>query len=103
MKKRFPYNVFQIKFEQLALDTLNSSKELFKELNIDFSKEVVTFLKTHTSLTTSKRDDPYSTIKNSKKAASHWISELSIKNISEIQNACGRVLNIFNYTLINVQ
>ncbi|RWS20159.1 secreted protein-like protein [Leptotrombidium deliense] len=30
MKKRFPYNVFQIKFEHLALDTINSSNELFK-------------------------------------------------------------------------
>ncbi|RWS19643.1 secreted protein-like protein [Leptotrombidium deliense] len=88
IKKQFPYNIFRVKYEPLALDTENYSRKLFKALNIPFSDEVKTFIKTHTSLENNTKLTPYSTTNNSKKIPSKWMQELTISNISEIQNSC---------------
>ncbi|RWS20965.1 carbohydrate sulfotransferase 3-like protein, partial [Leptotrombidium deliense] len=80
MKKQLPHNLFQIKYEHLAVDPFKYSKKLFKELNIEFSTEVMSFLKTHTKLSNGEKPSPYSTINDSKKTPLRWMSEMSINN-----------------------
>ncbi|RWS18654.1 hypothetical protein B4U80_15012 [Leptotrombidium deliense] len=49
IKKQFPKNIFRVYYEQLAFDTKNYTRELYKALNLKFSREVLKFIQIHTS------------------------------------------------------
>ncbi|RWS21252.1 secreted protein-like protein [Leptotrombidium deliense] len=103
MKKQFPNNLFRIQYEQIALNTKKYSKQLFNALNINFSSHVVKFIQSHTSLRASVAESgSYSTIKDSNKTSSKWISQLTISDVHKVQKLCKHVLEKYNYKIFKI-
>ncbi|RWS22640.1 secreted protein-like protein [Leptotrombidium deliense] len=90
IKKQFPKNVFRVYYEQLAFDTINYTRELYKVLNLKFSRQVLTFIQIHTSVRAFADFQSPETIRNSRNTISKWYSESSVSEINKIQNVCKR-------------
>lgn len=95
-------NLMLVKYEDISLDPLNMSKELFGKLNLVYSPSVVRFLTSHTK--SRRRGDSkklYSTYRaNSNFTAFHWTRKLGPKEITRIQSSCRDVLERLNYKLV---
>lgn len=95
-------NLMLVKYEDISLDPLNMSKELFGKLNLVYSPSVVRFLTSHTK--SRRRGDSkklYSTYRaNSNFTAFHWTRKLGPKEITRIQSSCRDVLERLNYKFV---
>ncbi|RWS20038.1 secreted protein-like protein [Leptotrombidium deliense] len=101
--KIFPHNSFHVKYEHIALNTINYAQEMYRYLNIEFTENVMTFINEHTSLPINVSDtEAHSTTKDSKVTPSKWISELTLGDMTEVQNWCKEVFEKLNYEMVFV-
>ena len=84
---------------------METSKKLFKFLNLPWTDALTRYIQTHTKeekkvlLKRFKKPqtDPYGTVRDSKAAVVNWTKSLSLKKILAIQEACKSPMRILGY------
>lgn len=90
-----------VRYEDLALNPLNESKRLFKQLRLDFSERVELFVKSHTNANeSSKINNNFSTYRNSSAPVLKWKKKLRKEEITAIQESCNYTLKHAGYELV---
>ena len=124
LKLAQPDTFHLIRFEDLSLDPIGTTSELFKRLNVPFSNTVQRYIKSHTHLKPKKKvgqpttrrsggffwssfkighkpvssdGDPYSTRRNSKNVAFEWRNKLSKEELTAIESKCANVIDKLGY------
>lgn len=97
LTERFPGRVRVIRYEDLQLDPLKGTKDLFEFLALNFSRPVEEFLRKNTKFI-GKRSDPL-LAPNSKDGSLKWRSKLSFKQVDQIQKDCATAMDLFGYAL----
>lgn len=104
LKNQYPDRHYLLKFEDLTANVESETEKLFRFLGISITVPVKVFLSTHTRSggvtvenTRSKKDDPFSTNRQSKSVASGWRTKLSAKDIKDITRICAPVLKLLDY------
>ncbi|XP_075743547.1 carbohydrate sulfotransferase 1-like [Rhipicephalus microplus] len=90
---------YQMRFEDLAADTMNATEHLFEKLGLDFTSSVSEYIRNHTRATAAQMKDAHSTWRNTKEVADRWKQRLSIRTIREIENTCSDVIQRLGYRL----
>ena len=100
---RYPIRLVLVRFEQVALNPLRSTSELFRLINLPFRENIRRFVLSHTAASLDGKDfktpfkkwylnkvsnDPHSTKRNSTKIPFDWIHKLTWSKIDEIQSKC---------------
>ncbi|RWS20785.1 carbohydrate sulfotransferase 1-like protein [Leptotrombidium deliense] len=83
LKQRFPERVFLIRYEDLSMYAMETTKLLFQKLMIPFSESVSRYLITHTIVPKAVHEDPnpYSTRRNSRIMPFQWTHSAKFQEI----------------------
>ena len=87
------------RFEDLAQNPMQESERLFNALGLQYTDNVKKFLRAHTEVS-KKISGPYSTRRNSSAVISQWKTQLSRKEIMDLQEHCEYVLHNAGYDFI---
>lgn len=98
MEKEFPGRVMMLRYEDLALNPINKTKELLTNLDLDFDSHMEEFLASHT---TKNLDKPWSTSRDSKTRITYWATKMSENRLKEVQKSCSRVMSKLGYLTVN--
>ncbi|KAJ6223882.1 hypothetical protein RDWZM_002427 [Blomia tropicalis] len=100
-------NLVMVRYEDISMDPLNGTKQLFAQLKIEFSSSVLRFVRTHTKAyphfhhRQSDVENPYSTYRaNSSTTALQWMRELNGTEIEFAQTNCSDILSRFRYPIL---
>ncbi|KAI1299263.1 Carbohydrate sulfotransferase 1 [Halotydeus destructor] len=102
LSSKYPRTFVSVRFEELALDSLEQSKMLYKNIGLPWTKQVEQFINRHTKVKydTKLTKHPYSTFRNSRTIPYAWVSQLRWPQIDFIQKQCYDVINRLGYKLI---
>ena len=78
--KQYPDRVKVVRYEDLALDPLTKGEEIIEFYGLPFEKKVQKFLSSHTGV--GHEEDPYSTFRDSKSTAFHWMEDLKYQEVT---------------------
>lgn len=107
MKTQFPDRFYLLKFEDLTSNVETETENLFRFLGLAVTVPVKVFLSTHTGsspsvsinkLAVRRKNDPFSTSRQSKSVANEWRSKLSSTEVAAITNVCSSVMKMLDYT-----
>ena len=84
-----------IRFEDLAIDTSNVAREIYKFVGLDWSVSVDKWINDHRRRKGEK--NPYSLFKNASTAISKWKREAPEELIKGVEDVCGGLMNIMGY------
>ena len=84
-----------IRFEDLAIDTSNVAREIYKFVGLDWSVSVDKWINDHRRRKGEK--NPYSLFKNASTAISKWKREAPEELIKGVEDVCGDLMNIMGY------
>ncbi|CBY30655.1 unnamed protein product [Oikopleura dioica] len=85
-----------VKYEDLALNPEDISKEILEFSGLNFSDSVSNWIKSNTVSRTNK-SDAFGTERNSKNTAFAWQNDLDKSSIEDIQSFCTRSMRILEY------
>jgi len=94
LSQAFPGKLRVVRYEDLALNVTEGSKDLLSFFGLSFTPSVEKFIRSHTSLSSRNAFDTY---RNSTEAALHWRSDLNFAQVEAIQASCGRVMSLYGY------
>eukprot|EP00095_Tigriopus_kingsejongensis_P001704 maker-scaffold802_size95064-snap-gene-0.15 protein:Tk01704 transcript:maker-scaffold802_size95064-snap-gene-0.15-mRNA-1 annotation:"carbohydrate sulfotransferase 1" len=112
LKKKYPNQVYLVRYEDLSLDPYQSVDKVFEFLDLPQSPVVDDYIKTHTKaaretqvldrfgIAKTKGANPYGTHRDSKSTAFAWRSKMDIGYIKHIQNFCEAPMKTMGYNLI---
>ena len=101
LKRIIGDNLILVKYEDISVDPIAASKQLFAQLKLNYSPSVSRFLKTHTKSHNHDISNPYSTYRaNSNSTAFQWMHELNLTEIEFAQHNCIDILTRFNYKIV---
>ena len=83
LMKKYPRKYRMLRYEDLVMDPLKVSEELFEFYKIPFHRDVIQFI-----------------LNNSQETRFRWIKALPMKEILEIQEKCADALDLWGYNLI---
>ncbi|XP_070376949.1 uncharacterized protein [Dermacentor albipictus] len=90
----------QVRYEDLAMDPLNVTVNLYDKLGMPFTAFVKKFIESHTSERNVKvRRNPYATSRNSKDMVDAWKRRIKPSHARRINWACRRVIKRLGYEL----
>ncbi|KAK3869553.1 hypothetical protein Pcinc_025137 [Petrolisthes cinctipes] len=96
LRKQFPHSIRVIRYEDLAFDVYNTTKDLFNFFRLSYHSSVQKFLNSHTK---KKIGGASSTFRDSKAAAIHWQWDLSWQEVDSIQRVCSNALRLWGYEI----
>ncbi|KAL1475483.1 hypothetical protein MTO96_037261 [Rhipicephalus appendiculatus] len=98
--RELPGHVIQVRYEELALDTLNITRKMHDALGIPFTKFVRQFIESHTSEESVKvQGNAYATSVNSKHVVNEWKRKIKHEHSLRVNMACWRVIIRLGYEL----
>ncbi|KAL1475333.1 hypothetical protein MTO96_037368 [Rhipicephalus appendiculatus] len=90
----------QVRFEDLALDTLNVTSKMYNALGLPLTTSVRQFIDSHTNEKNVKvQRHPYATSRNSKDVVNAWKRKIRPEHALHINRACGHVIKRLGYEL----
>nr|XP_054924905.1 carbohydrate sulfotransferase 5-like [Dermacentor andersoni] len=90
----------QVRYEDLAMDPLNVTVNLYDALGMPFTTFVKKFIESHTSERNIRvRRNPYATSRNSKDMVDAWKRSIKPSHARHINRACRRVIKRLGYEL----
>ena len=95
---RSDISTFIFRYEDLSLNTLETSQKLMKFLNLSWTPALSKYIRSHTRRERFGGKNQYGTVRNSKAAVVNWTKILSMSNISKIQEACQIPMRILGYS-----
>ncbi|XP_070376948.1 carbohydrate sulfotransferase 5-like isoform X1 [Dermacentor albipictus] len=100
LRREFPGPTIQVRYEDLAMDPLNVTVNLYDKLGMPFTAFVKKFIESHTSERNVKvRRNPYATSRNSKDMVDAWKRRIKPSHARRINWACRRVIKRLGYEL----
>ena len=93
--------VLLLRYEDLSLSPLITSKKIIKFLDLPWVKNLETYLTSHTRQDTPERK-AHDTSRNSTAAVLSWTNTMQRDNVSFIQNACSDLMSHMGYKQVNV-
>ena len=106
LKIQYPDTYCMLKFEDLTANVEEETGKLFRFLGLSVTVPVKVFLSTHTRSSGSpvdkvsaRKNDPFSTSRQSKSVASEWRTKLSSSDIGAITNVCANILKKLDYAI----
>ncbi|XP_075729898.1 carbohydrate sulfotransferase 5-like [Rhipicephalus microplus] len=100
ISREFPGRAIQVRFEDLALDTLNVTLKMYSALGLPLTTSVRQFIDTHTKETNVKvQRYPYATFRNSKSVANAWKRKIRPEHTLHLNRVCGDVIRRLGYEL----
>ncbi|CAN7951852.1 unnamed protein product [Ixodes pacificus] len=101
LKKVFPDQFVQVRYEDVALEPAKRVRLLFDQLRLTFTEQVSQFIRTHTRHGLKRKPRAaYSTKRNSAKAAFRWTRRLNYSQAASVQNACPDVFRRLGYRVV---
>lgn len=102
LNRKFPGKFVSVRFEDLALDPYFRGEQLYNEIGIDWTPDVIKFIKTHmeVNIDTKLTKHPYSTYRNSQSVPFAWLTKLTWSQIDTIQHECDDVMQKLGYKKI---
>ncbi|KAL1443647.1 hypothetical protein MTO96_030229 [Rhipicephalus appendiculatus] len=100
VSREFPGRVIQVRYEDLVLDTLNVTSEMYDALGLPFTESVREFIESHTHETNiTVQRHPYATSKSSADVANAWKQKIKPEDALRINKDCRRVIKRLGYEL----
>ncbi|KAL1475332.1 hypothetical protein MTO96_037368 [Rhipicephalus appendiculatus] len=100
ISREFPGRAVQVRFEDLALDTLNVTSKMYNALGLPLTTSVRQFIDSHTNEKNVKvQRHPYATSRNSKDVVNAWKRKIRPEHALHINRACGHVIKRLGYEL----
>lgn len=112
LRLRFPGRIQLIRYEDLCVDPVNSTRTMLDFLDLPWVESISSFLQSHTSKDTAKvyvnkmanrierRRNAYGTARNSKATAIAWKKEFGFDSVMDVQDKCGTFMDLMGYTKI---
>lgn len=94
LQKKYPTTFRVIRYEDLATNPYEQTKELFTFLGRDFHPNVKKYIDDHTNF---EIEGHFSTHRNSTKTAFHWRTKLTFEEVEEIQRTCSVAMEHWGY------
>ena len=103
LSDQFPTRVHFIRYEDLASDPVNESKQLFSKIGIPLKRRVINWISVNTnSNNTSSKSEPYRVdLRNASVPLYSWRLALNFSDMVAIQNICTPVLKNLNYVIFS--
>ena len=91
------------RYEDLSLDPFRVVKNVYDFVGLELTSEINDWLErnTHLSESTTRRQNPFSTKRNSTSAMQAWRKHLSFVQVQNIQNMCKETMEHFGYQTIS--
>ena len=108
LQTQFPDRFYLLKFEDLTSNVETETENLFRFLRLPVTVPVKVFLSTHTGSSPSatinkladrRKNDPFSTSRQSKSVANEWRTKLTNAEVTAITNVCNTVLKMLDYVI----
>ncbi|XP_037529574.1 carbohydrate sulfotransferase 6-like [Rhipicephalus sanguineus] len=100
ISRGFPGRAIQVRLEDLALNTLNVTSEMYNALGLPLTTSVRQFIDSHTHETNVKvQRDAYATSRNSKDVVNAWKRQIRPEDALHINTACAHVIKRLGYEL----
>eukprot|EP00057_Strongylocentrotus_purpuratus_P014636 XP_011669110.1 PREDICTED: carbohydrate sulfotransferase 3-like [Strongylocentrotus purpuratus] len=87
---------YLVRYEDFADTPLKVTQDLYRFVGIPFKKEVQDWVIKNTRKTV-RKNDLFSTHRNSQVAATHWIKDLTEMEVGQIEEECKDVLELMGY------
>ncbi|KAL7646136.1 UNVERIFIED_CONTAM: hypothetical protein RMT77_003037 [Armadillidium vulgare] len=94
LKTLYPDKITLVRYEDVALLPLESSKAILKGLGLGFPSEVRRFIDEHTK---KNIDSPMTTTRVSSKHVLLWTKSIDKKTLVDVQSSCSKVMKILGY------
>lgn len=88
-----------IRYEDLALNPEAKAKEIYKFLDLDIDKNVLTWISQNTNASSSTRSK-YSTSRDSKTTSESWRLHLGFDIVQTVQTLCNNTLALLGYRIV---
>ncbi|XP_071103319.1 carbohydrate sulfotransferase 1-like [Haliotis cracherodii] len=98
-KKKFPGRVFTIRYEDIALDPINVSKQVYDFLGIELTSTIQNYILDITANNVT-RCGARCISKNSTYAAFRWREHLSYRDVSVIDHSCSELYRKVGYLAV---
>lgn len=96
LQMRWPGRVKWMRYEDLSVEPYGRTQELLAFLGLPFDAAVEEFLDSHTRM---DAGGVSSTFRDSKAAPFHWMTDLSWREVQEIQAMCGEAMRRWGYVV----
>lgn len=103
LMKKYPKKFTVVRYEDFVGDMKKVSWKLFKFLNLPY-EGIPEFLDSHSSANiASAKNKHYSTFRNSTESTIHWMNDLSLAKILQIQKDCRQAMKLWGYKFIQTK
>uniref|UniRef100_A0A6A7G6P6 Carbohydrate sulfotransferase 5-like n=1 Tax=Hirondellea gigas TaxID=1518452 RepID=A0A6A7G6P6_9CRUS len=90
----FPGKVHLLRYEDMANDPFNKTKQMLDAIGLDFNARIEEFLLTHTK---TEVNNAWTTSRNTKKRLLYWTHKLPWSDVQEVQAACSSAMESYGY------
>nr|CAB3230830.1 carbohydrate sulfotransferase 1 [Phallusia mammillata] len=87
---------YRIRYEDLAMDPFKYTEEIYKFAGLEFKQEIRNWIKLNTQQDPAQHS-PWTTKRNSTSTMEAWRKHLPFKTVSQIQQNCPKVLDLYGY------
>ena len=98
LRKQHPGKIHIFRFEDIALDPQNKSKQLIENLGLEYSANIRNFVELHTSKNIPGYEETY---RVSSTRVINWDAEMPKKKLKKVQIECKDTMKTFGYLLVN--
>lgn len=95
--EKYPKRFKVIRFEDLALNPFEMTKEMFDQFEIPFDERIQEFLEVHTK---AKKGGIFSTFRDSKAVVSKWMQQLNMSEVTQVQSVCLEAMKLWGYNFV---
>lgn len=98
LQLKHPGRVHVLRYEDLALDPSEKTKELFQDLGLHYHPKVEEFIRNHTSIASTRVEDTYRLPRD---IVMKWVQQLKWSAVETVQNDCKTIMDQLGYIPIS--
>lgn len=91
--KEFPKTFSIVRYEDLSLEPNEVTKKMFQFYGLSYDSKIEAFLDSHTKAAHKSSW----TVRNSEKAAFHWMKDSDFEEVMQVQGNCTEAMKLFGY------
>jgi len=97
LKKEFPERYMTFRYEDFSMNPVENTKEVFNFFGLSVHSTVTAFLDSHTK---ANKGGVSSTFRDSKTAPFKWREQLTMKEVTKIQDSCQEAMRLWGYARV---
>lgn len=95
--EKYPKRFKVLRFEDLALNPMEKTKEMFDQFGIEFGDRIQKFLEVHTR---AKKGGKFSTFRDSREVVSRWMNQMNMTEVEQVQSVCLEAMKLWGYNFV---